>query len=136
MGSGMVPPLRTTPGGTAERWNDGAMVCSHRLPPLTFPRSTRSDLLDVAYERLSLMNRHIGIADHRGEGVHHVASSDALPAPVPGHPDLMHDFVAQLERPHSASHQCLGPDLRPGRADPHPLGVLDPFLARQFGRDL
>src|SRR5918999_5774435 len=46
-----------------------------------------SCFLHVAYECLTLVDAHVGVAHHRGERVHHVALCYSLPAPVPGHPD-------------------------------------------------
>src|SRR6202022_2959373 len=50
--------------------------------------NSRSSLLDVADERLSLVNRHVGIADKRRQLIDDIAGDEAFVTPVPRHSDM------------------------------------------------
>src|SRR5207249_11810196 len=71
----------------------------------------------LANEHLALMNRHIRVADQRGQVVDDVAGGDALVTPVPRQADVVHAAVAELVRPDAARNQCLGPDRGTRRGD-------------------
>src|SRR5688572_16843541 len=99
------------------------------LPPSERERlPTASRFLHVADEGFAFMDRDVGIADERGELIHHVAGADAFPAPVPRHTDLMHDPAVDRERPQPPRHQRLGAHLRAWRADPHPVEIANTLL--------
>src|SRR2546421_7428525 len=76
---GLCP--RNPPGGRFRKGGEAPLRVSSPAPWL--------GLLHVADERLALVDRHVGIADERGQLVDDVTGDDALVAPVPRHADLV-----------------------------------------------
>ena len=82
------------------------------------------------------MDRHVGVADQRCQLVDDVTGDEALVPPVPRHADLMDHLAVDREGPQPPGDQRLGADLGAGRADAHPVEILDALVGGQLGREL
>src|SRR5439155_20736215 len=107
-------------------------VEAHRLRHPTSP----SSLFHVAHEGLSLVNRHVRIADQRGQLVHDVAAGEALVAPVPRHADLVHDLAVDGERTQATGDQRLRADLAARARDRDPVEIRDLLFPGELGTEL
>src|SRR5262245_42950543 len=104
--------------------------------PLTLTFSHHAYLADVADKHFGFMDTDVGVTDERREIVHHIATRDALIAPVPGHPDVMDLLAVDHVWPHALGHQRFGLN-RPTRcADAHRLGIAYTQLLGVLRADL
>src|SRR3954466_10668016 len=82
--------------------------------------------LDVAGERLRLLDVDVGIAHEPDEVVGGVALHTAHEAPVVGQADLVHDLTAHTEHGHPARHEYPRLDLAARGGDGGPSSVPQP----------
>jgi hypothetical protein len=82
------------------------------------------------------MNSGIGIPNNGRQRVHNVTGGIALPAEVPGQADLIHAPTIEVEWPQAFGNQHLRFHSAAGSGDHHPVEIVQPFLLRQFGRNL
>src|SRR5512133_3071458 len=90
---------------------------------------------DVAGKDLAFVNGDVWISNQSAQFIDHVSGSVALPAPVPGEPDLMHLFAVDDKRVHGAGHHGPGVDFSAVGPDRDVSGILDALFCRQFGRN-
>src|SRR6202022_1543129 len=98
--------------------------------------NSRSSLLDVADERLSLVNRHVGIAAKRRQLIDDIAGAEAFATPGPRHSDMMDGPAIDLERTKAACDEGFRSDLRSRARDAHPVEILNSLFLRQLRADL